>query len=76
VPNKPYDPKADPNRWFRVEKEDRLGRPTHHEYHFLTCKVCGMNYRPGLYATHKKRPEHVAKMRGHRKVTAVVRRRR
>ena len=64
----PYKVREDPNHWFRKTIEDKRGRGTHHTYDFLTCKVCGANYRPGLYKAHKTKPEHTAKMTGHRPV--------
>jgi len=68
VPNKPYDHRTDPNKAFRISIDDKRGRPTHAVYEFLTCTVCGTNYRPGMYKRHKGTPAHVAKMTGHRAV--------
>ncbi len=62
----PYKNQNDPDRWFRINVEDKRGRGTHATYEFIVCKVCGLKYRPGTYAAHKKRPEHTSKMTGHR----------
>jgi hypothetical protein len=54
-----YDHHTDPLAWFRIQR--RQGGPATYEY--LTCRVCGVSYRPGTYAAHKRTPKHKARLK-------------